>query len=57
MNKIIREKNIEIFGLLESKLKIEGIELLENDMSVDWMIFSNIDRSLDGDRASILLGF
>lgn len=45
LRKILVENKIEIFGLLETKLRIDKQRTLINDFDRDWSIMTNLDES------------
>lgn len=51
------EKKIEIIGIMESKLKIEGMESLRTTMGDDWDTITNTSDLIANDRASIIISF
>lgn len=56
LRQISYERKIELFGILESKLKDDGISSLKIEMP-EWDIFTNLEINGEEDRASIIIGF
>lgn len=50
LKQILQKKKIELFGIIEPKLKLDGIQSLESEMP-KWDIKSNIQSNGDDERA------
>lgn len=53
LRKILKEKNIEVFGIHETNLRKEKQCDILCDMAVEWSIISNLDESNPSNRDSI----